>query len=328
MLVLLTIFVIIGVKIILFNTEPEPDGYLIDTENIFHARTQPGNEQNIFFIESSDTQKVILNARQACAVESAALTNPHLKVFVLIESHEKSRDLLVTDQVEALLSYQNVFIAHFNMYEMSVGSPLEEFIWSNKLSTSRHKTEHSSDVFRLLLLWKYGGTYLDFDMIVRSELDKFRSNYACPESDIYVDGAILNFDTKEGRNLTEVFIRNLLQHYDPKDYCGNGPTLITRVLKELCKADDLTEMTKMSDCHGFHVLDRKICYAIIANDWKRLWATNTADEVMSEVEESLVVHFWNSRSKKKKISVDSSAPYIQLARQFCPKVLETVKEFF
>jgi lactosylceramide 4-alpha-galactosyltransferase len=140
--------------------------------NILGAKVQPQNGQNVFFVESSeDITNVRLSARQACSIESAALMNPHLNVFLVYYSKLRLNALEKTPEIEALLSYPNVFINYLNIYELSTGSPMEDFVLSDKLSHSAFKVEHTSDALRLLVLWKFGGTYLDTDMIVRKQLE-------------------------------------------------------------------------------------------------------------------------------------------------------------
>ena len=46
------------------------------------------------------------------------------------------------------------------------GTRLEKLITSQKLQSSRYKVSHLSDVLRFSILWRFGGTYLDTDMIV------------------------------------------------------------------------------------------------------------------------------------------------------------------
>jgi hypothetical protein len=51
-------------------------------KTVTKVKVEPGNGRNIFFVESSySAVNVTLNVRQACAIESAALTNPDMKIF-------------------------------------------------------------------------------------------------------------------------------------------------------------------------------------------------------------------------------------------------------
>lgn len=298
-------------------------------ENLLKARVQPGQDKNVFFIETgSETENVTLNPRQACAIESAAMINPHLEVFVLYASRERLNSLEISSTVEAILSYPNVHVNYIDKEELAAGSPLEDLVCSKKLLRSNYRTEHTSDVLRLLVLWKYGGTYLDTDMIVRRNLDSIPSNFACVQDDDYVNGAILNFDTLRGKRLSEIFIQALVENFDGENFASNGPVLITNCLQGLCQTDNVTVMETMPQCKGFHVMKRNYCYSIPYYWWRMLFSEETVEYTMEQVVDSIVVHFWNNLSVGTKLDIKSKAPYVQLARKYCPKVFKTLVDFF
>lgn len=257
------------------------------------------------------------------------VTNPQLKVFVFFSSIERFRALTVTPELEAILSYPNVFVKFLNATELSIGSPLEDFIRTDKLSTSSYKVEHTSDALRLLVLWKYGGIYVDTDMIVRKNFDKVPSNFACRQSSGEINGAIIGFNSqKDGKTLARMFLANLTQRFDGQFFPANGPVLITRVVKGLCGTNDLKKIIEMKSCQGFHSLNNSLCYEISYPEWKKLMEENFTEEVLRRVENSVAVHFWNHVSRSVTLKSDSRAAYTMLGRQFCPKVMESCGEFF
>lgn len=292
------------------------------------SKVQPKNGDNVFFVETGDsTDYVELNARQACAIESAAMTNPHLTVFLLYANFGRFHNLKSTPALKAVRSYPNVQINFADIKQLSKGSPMEEFFQSDKLPKSQFKKQHTSDAMRLLLLWKFGGTYLDTDIIVRKRLDSVPSNYACPEAQNQMNGAILNLSTDTGKKFSKKFIDYFLSHFNGKSYAHNGPHALTKVVKEFCKIGGFPN-NKTVNCEGFHVMNIESCYPIKWNLWSLLMTENRAVKVMKTVSSSLVVHFWNKFSKAKTINISSKAPYMQLAKSFCPKVIMTCKETF
>lgn len=57
-------------------------------------------------------------------------------------------------------------------------------------------------------LFRYGGTHLDLDFIMKKSISYLDSNYACAESDHSVGTGILNFDhTGFGHDLVEHILR-------------------------------------------------------------------------------------------------------------------------
>lgn len=118
------------------------------------SKVPPRKDKSIFFHETSCNSfykgKITINARQACAVESAALLNPNLDVYLLYSSPgvlQFSGD--ESDKfLRALLSYGNVNILHLDYYKHTKGTPVEELYKSGKLESSDFVVFHASDVIR------------------------------------------------------------------------------------------------------------------------------------------------------------------------------------
>lgn len=87
-------------------------------------------------------------------------------------------------------------------------------------------------------------------------------------------------------------------------------------------------MSQKESCEGFHVFPREVCYPYNGYHWDHLMDEKFADEAMIRVKDSLVVHFWNHDTKSIKLPKTSRAAYVQLANEFCPKVMQTVEDFF
>lgn len=219
-----------------------------------------------------------------------------------------------------VLHFDNVNVNFLDLHEFAKGSPLQTFVESGRLQNAKFVVSHTSDVLRLLILWKYGGHYLDTDVIVQKNLDSLPSNSACDDTCETVNGAVLNLDhSKIGRNWSEKFMDEMLKTYNGSDWGNNGPLLITRVLIESCKTNKSAEMIQLGDCEGFHVLPNKLCYPITGLSWKMFFNEQYTEQALRAVEDSVVVHFWNNISKKTPLKVDSNAAYVVLAKQFCPK---------
>lgn len=75
------------------------------------------------------------------------------------------------------------------------------------LEKSKYFTSHLSDVLRFLTLWKFGGIYLDMDMIVLKSLENFDANFACAESEVFVNAALLSLKGCKGMEFGEIFLK-------------------------------------------------------------------------------------------------------------------------
>lgn len=121
---------------------------------------------SIFFLETSCNHNhgINLNLRQSCAIESAAKLNPNLKIFVLFVAptfiNYESRVL------NSLSQYSNVNLRFINFIKYADNTPLQNFVTSNTIFTSNWPVSHTSDLLRFLTLWKFGGTYLDLDVVL------------------------------------------------------------------------------------------------------------------------------------------------------------------
>lgn len=116
--------------------------------------------------------------------------------FVLLQS---------SNQIEVLTNYKNVHFKYLNVIDFSKNTPLESWLLSDKLAKSTYVTVHTSDVLRYLTLWKYGGIYFDFDVIVARRLES-NSSFVCAEDEHIANGAILSFRGKNGRKIAEMCI--------------------------------------------------------------------------------------------------------------------------
>lgn len=284
------------------------------------------SDANVFFLDTGEsTVNVSLGPREACAVESAARSNPDLKVLLLFSSYKRFQNLQATPTLDAILSYPNVVVNFFNATLVSQRTPMEEFIKTDVLSHSKFKVEHTSDALRLILMLRVGGTYLDLDMITQKRLDSVPSNYACAESGDLINNAFLNFDKKKGKAMLTDITETFVQNYNAENYSYNGPTLLTAFAKKRCKADKISDIIS-GDCDGFHIMKKEVCYPIPSDQWKDLMTEEAVEETMKKVNDSITVHFNHHVSKDFKININSKAPYVQLAKRFCPKVFATCKD--
>lgn len=188
------------------------------------ATPKPG----IFFTDASHAivnGALRLSARQACAVESAAFINQNLTVFLYVFANTTQNlgrkfwfftfleifqsfllDLMESSIfVNALVGYKNVKIQILTDDELFRGTIAENFFKSGKFSNTTFYAANLANVFRFLILEKYGGTYLDLDVIVKKRLDLLPSNFACRESELFVNDAVLGLE--RGGKFSQIFLQ-------------------------------------------------------------------------------------------------------------------------
>ncbi|XP_066592520.1 lactosylceramide 4-alpha-galactosyltransferase-like [Prorops nasuta] len=290
---------------------------------------KPSVGKNIFFHETScfGEQGIEFNVRKACAVESAARMNPQMKVFLLFLS-----PATVSNNAKALFnilsSYSNIRINRIFPEVYVRDTPLEEwYIGGEALHKSLWPRSHMSDILRYLTLWKYGGIYLDLDVVVTSSLNKSQ-NFAGAEDWKAVAAGVIGLGMdKLGRHMADACIEDLMRNFRGNVWGNNGPGVITRTLKTLCNTTYVARMTERR-CKGFIVHSPSVFYPIHYKKWKAYFDEENRNLTMQKLQRSLAIHVWNKLSRMQLLDVDSNAPYATIARAYCPKVFGSCKKTF
>lgn len=116
--------------------------------------SQPKKGRSIFFHETSCNShlndKIVIKARQACAVESAAKLNPNFDVYLLYASPGlfKFEETESDRFLQALLKYNNIKIMHLDYGRYTNGTPVEKLYSEGKIEKSKYPLSHASDVLR------------------------------------------------------------------------------------------------------------------------------------------------------------------------------------
>lgn len=215
----------------------------------------------------------------------------------------------------------------FNTVEFAEETPLELWFREGAILKSEHIIEHVSDILRILALWKYGGTYFDLDVVDQKPVSSVGTNFACWETGGLINSAIVNLDGEIGRTIAERNFNHVIEHFDATSWSGNGPQVLSNIVKEICNSTQQVEMTR-EKCSGFQVLPTSECYAIHWPSWGLFFDENEADRVERDTKDSFAVHFWNKMSHDAKLSTHSSAAYIKIAEKNCPKVLQASGDNF
>lgn len=298
-------------------------------EDVSKAQIRPEDGKNVFFTETGEsTENVELNARQACALESAAIAYPDSKIYLLYTSEERLNNLQKSSAfVYAVTSYSNVHINHLNLAQFAAGSPLEDLSKSEYLRNSSYRAIHTSDTLKWLLLWKFGGIYFDSDMIIRKRFSPGIYNFACKQTEGEVTSGVLGFESRpQGKYLLDIFIKVFLHDFNNYQHEVGGPIITSNAVRRLCDAK--IEDVGATDCQEFYVLESKYCYPIPWIDWGLLFGESPTDETMQKLGEANTVHFWGTFSNAQSVNINSKAPYAQLAREFCPKVAAAITGSF
>ncbi|XP_074094401.1 lactosylceramide 4-alpha-galactosyltransferase isoform X2 [Cotesia typhae] len=263
--------------------------------------------KNIFFHETSCfDQGIVLNGRQACAVESAAKMNPGMNIYLLVLSNmdfsNSSKDL-----IKHLKSYKNIHIKRIFMEEYVKDTPIEEWWASNVLKSSRWPRSHMSDIL--------------------SPLEKLK-DFTGAESWDDVAAGVIGFGASHlGRQVADACLRDLKKNFRGDIWGNNGPGVITRTLQKICATKYARDMTSKR-CHGFTVYPPSAFYPIHYKMWKEYFDSKNKTETLKVIDKAYAIHVWNKLSHSEEIKVGSDVPYAVIANQYCPKVYNNCGKIF
>lgn len=289
---------------------------------------KPILDKNIFFHETScfGEKGIILNPRQACAVESAAIMNPGTTIYLLFISPSPI-SVETKEIVKLLSSYPNIKIRRIYPETYTKETPLEDWYKSGVLMKSKWRRSHMSDVLRYLTLWKYGGIYLDLDVVVMTSLENL-TNFAGAEDWDDVAAGVMGFSSNDlGRRMAEACLRDLKKNFRGNDWGNNGPGVITRTLQKICSTKYTQDMS-VSRCHGFKVFPPSTFYPIHYKKWKKYFEKDKNNSTMKLLEQAKAIHVWNKLSKSTKVQLNDDVPYSIIARKYCPKVSSNCGDHF
>ncbi|KAI4296692.1 hypothetical protein L6164_036632 [Bauhinia variegata] len=167
--------------------------------------------------------------------------------------------------------------------------------------------QNLSNLLRLSLLYKYGGIYIDADVIVFKSFSKLRNTIGAQNSDAKtgkwsrLNNAVLIFDKKHP--LLFKFIEEFALTFDGNKWGHNGPYLVSRVV------------SRVSGRPGFNftVLPPSAFYPA---DWHRIRSLfqGPRDELHSQwlvkklgqiQKQSFAVHLWNRQSRNLEVEKGS-----------------------
>lgn len=303
---------------------------LLPLEDVLDSDRLPRDDKTIFFHITNCLEDgyAKLSSRQACAVESAAKNNPSLDVFVLFSS-PVTISSNKSNAIEALLSYENVFLRNNNLWKYTEGTPAEKWFQSEVIFTSNYMYSHLSDLARYTSLWRFGGIYMDVDVVVVKSLEEVPLNFAGAENLKFVASGIMGLERHGlGHQVADECLKLLVAEFDGQGWNSNGPMIITNVLKrKICK-EEQTHLMTPSRCSRFMVYPPQTFYAIPFKDWPYFFKDMYLSYCIHRTKDSLLVHLWNKASSSMPLKVGKHTCYGAYAGMHCPKAYYSSGELF
>jgi len=205
----------------------------------------------------------------------------------------------------------NIIVERPDVPYLIRGTPAEAwYAGIDKWKEGQYFFSHITEIIRLATLWKYGGVYLDTDVVVMQELYNLKNAVGTELSDErgeakVLNGAVLAFE-KGSKFIHEAMVEfNTTYRID--SWGWNGPQLVTRVASRFPQGEDLQILPTI----GFYPIHwakvRKYFTDEDPADQHAVW------ERMKR--ETYLFHYWNKITVK--LTPSSGSLMYKVLNNFC-----------
>ncbi|NWI61174.1 A4GCT acetylglucosaminyltransferase, partial [Calyptomena viridis] len=268
--------------------------------------------KSIIFLET--TERLEPPPLVSCSVESAARIYQDRPVILFMKglTNETALDLNTSYAAFSLLSsMKNVFIFPLQMETIFQETPLLQ--WYNQVIPEQEKNwvHISSDASRLALIWKYGGIYMDTDVISIRPIPE--ENFLAAQKSRFSSNGIFGFPARH--KFIWDCMENFVLKYNGNIWGNQGPFLMTRMLKSLCNLTDF-KGTEDHSCQNISFLNPQRFYPIPYPAWGQYY--QVWDKSL-DFSHSYALHLWNFMNHNKKVVVAGSNTLAEkLYKAYCP----------
>ncbi|XP_072429276.1 lactosylceramide 4-alpha-galactosyltransferase-like isoform X1 [Chiloscyllium punctatum] len=300
-------------------------GQVTAENTVIVKHPQPRIEPGIMFLQTST--ELNPSPLVTCSIESAARLNPNKPVYYFMRGFTGKVSAYREPEyksIRLLSSFKNVIILPLNPKELFSNTPLAGWYEKVDPSNEEHWLHVLADGCRIALLWKYGGIYLDTDIISLKPLE-FR-NFLCEQSSNYANNAALGFN--RSHSFTKMCLRDFVDKYNGAAWGHQGPDLMTRMLKKWCGTDNLNNF-RNKDCKGIMYLSSNWFYPVPYSNWGRFFQKNTwnnnNDAIKKEFSKTSGVHIWKYMIGHQKIEIKASRSLIEyFFSEYCPSTYKSL----
>ncbi|XP_072896785.1 alpha-1,4-N-acetylglucosaminyltransferase-like isoform X2 [Hemitrygon akajei] len=302
---------------------------------ILHLKDESGSEKDvpdlaflyqnpgIMFVESTDN--VEPTPLMVCSVESAALRNPDKPIYYFMKGFSGNLSQYPQPEykgIPLLSSVRNVTILPLNVTELFEDTPLKS--WYQKVNPQKERfwTHVLADGCRLALIWKYGGIYLDTDIISLRSMPF--DNFTCPQSPNVFSNGAMGFYQKHHTFLWNC-MEDFVAHYIGHVWGQQGPQLITRVLKRWCNTTELATFIG-KECNGISIWISKRFYPVPYLAWQKYFAPWKKEHIERVFSDTYGAHVWNfmNKHKKRKVAAGSGSLMEHFFQLHCPNTYKNL----
>lgn len=293
--------------------ESRPKRFVSRVRNFLQAQNGSDSLCKVNFFMTWISSIDSFGEREILALQSLFLSNPRACLIIISNSMDSERGVeLLKPFVKR--GFRVIPIAPDFMF-LFRNTPAE--VWFDKLRQGEVNPgdvslgQNISNLIRLALLYKFGGVYVDTDVIILKSFSGLHNVIGAQTMDsetknwTRLNNAVMIFDKKHP--LVYEFIKEFALTFDGNKWGHNGPYLVSRVVSRINNNEDQNfEKFKFN----FTVLPSHIFYPV---DWSRVgslfegprddkhskWVSNKLDQIYAQ---SFAIHLWNRQSKTLQIN--------------------------
>ncbi|XP_029473163.1 alpha-1,4-N-acetylglucosaminyltransferase-like [Rhinatrema bivittatum] len=227
----------------------------------------------------------------------------------LISNYERiseSRKFKNNIQNETLSITDLIYIEGVEALAVAV-NPDKEHFW----------THISADGFRLAMIWKNGGIYMDTDIISMRPIQEV--DFLAAEGSRDCSNGIFGFQ-RHYQYLWEC-MEDFVKNYNGAIWGQQGPRLLTRVLARQCELPVFKHVEDVT-CGNISILHPQRFYPIPYPAWRRYFEVWDPHGTFNN---SYALHLWNFMNKgTKKVIAGSNTVAENLFIKYCPLTYEFI----
>ncbi|XP_042314445.1 alpha-1,4-N-acetylglucosaminyltransferase [Sceloporus undulatus] len=269
--------------------------------------------RSIIFLET--TENLQPPPLVLCSVESAAriyLDRPIIFFMKGLDNNSMTHFKSSCPSLSFLYAMKNVFLFPLQLDILFQDTPLLPWYLQVNATQEKNWVYILSDAVRLAMVWKYGGIYMDTDVISIRSIPV--TNFLAAQSSQFSSNGILGF--QQHHWFLWDCMEDFVQNYNGDIWGNQGPFLITRVLKRLCNLTDF-EDTEDQRCHNISFLNPQRFYPIPYGFWMKYYEVWDS---RPEFNDSYALHLWNymNQDQKKNVTIGSNTLVENLFSTYCP----------
>lgn len=288
----------------------------------FFTGNSSSNSCKVRFFMTWISSKLFGN-RELLAVESVFKSHPNACLVIVSNSLDSNKGLQIlkpfSDSGFRVMAIAPDFDYLFH------NTPAEAWFFGLQKGNVRPGAvsigQNLSNLLRLALLYKFGGIYLDTDVIVLRSFSELKNVIGAQTIDLQtgnwsrLNNAVLVFD--KNHPLLLKFIQEFALTFDGNKWGHNGPYLVSRVVSRVGEKPNLD--------FNFTVVTPSSFYPV---NWSRIRSIfrGPKDEVHSKWlltklkhirSQSFALHLWNSQSRRLKVQKGSIIDHIMSNFTIC-----------